>query len=180
MRQLPQTFGSLTPRRLTVYIASVFTLFFSTLSLASSPPYKIGLAMWTGYPDSLAGFKDGLSENGINLAKDVVFLPGAISSDKSIQKGVAKKFAQENVDLVYSLTTPGTVIVKETLPKTTPIVFSIVTYPADSGLIEYFDYSGNNLVGTSNYIPLKHYVSLIFDLAPDTKQVAIFLGLTHW
>ena len=57
------------------------------------------------------------------------------------------------MDLVYSLTTPGTAIVKEVLPSDTPIVFSIVTYPADAGLIESFEYSGNNLVGTSNYVP---------------------------
>jgi putative ABC transport system substrate-binding protein len=55
-----------------------------------------------------------------------------------------------------------------------PIVFSIVTYPADSGLIESFEYSGNNLVGTSNYVPLQHYISLITELVPNTKKVAIF------
>ncbi len=147
------------------YIAYLVGFLFLTVSfscLSATPPYKIGLALWTGYPDSLEGFKAGLAENGIDLSRDVIFLPSEISSNRDVQIDVAKGFAQEKVDLVYSLTTPGTVIVKENLPITTPIVFSIVTYPADSGLIESFSYSGNNLVGTSNYIPLKHYVSLIF------------------
>jgi len=76
--------------------------------------------------------------------------------------------------MVYSLTTPGTTIIKETLDPATPIVFSIVTYPADSGLIESFEYSGNNLVGTSNYVPLRHYIQLLQAVLPDTKSIAIF------
>ena len=78
------------------------------------------------------------------------------------------------MDLVYSLTTPGTAIVKEVLPSDTPIVFSIVTYPADAGLIESFEYSGNNLVGTSNYVPLFTYVKLLQTMLPTAKSVAIF------
>ncbi|MBW3694512.1 hypothetical protein EK599_02310 [Vibrio sp. T187] len=153
----------------------VLTSLFSFSTVASDKsPYKIGLALWTGYPTSLEGFKDGLKAGGVDINKDVIFVEGEISSDKDKQRAAAEQFKSENVDLVYSLTTPGTVIVKETLPNTTPIVFSIVTYPADSGLIESFEYSGNNLVGTSNYIPLEHYVSLIQELVPNTKTAAIF------
>ncbi|MGF1694753.1 ABC transporter substrate-binding protein [Vibrio lamellibrachiae] len=149
----------------------------STISLsvnADSPRYKIGMALWTGYPENVRGFKDGLAEKGIDIDNQVEFVEGVISSDKAIQKRAAEKIKESNVDLVYSLTTPGTVIIKETLPESTPIVFSIVTYPADSGLIESFEYSANNLVGTSNYVPLQHYVALISELAPNTKSVAIF------
>ncbi len=78
------------------------------------------------------------------------------------------------MDLVYSLTTPGTIIIKEFMPETTPIVFSIVTYPADSGLIESLEYSDNNLVGTSNFVPLKNYVNLLTLLLPEAERLAIF------
>lgn len=148
-------------------------LFYSPASSAS-PPYKIGLALWTGYPTSLEGFKEGLREGGLDLQSDVIFIEGDISSNEETQRAAAENFKNKSVDLVYSLTTPGTVIVKETLPSATPIVFSIVTYPADSGLIESFEYSGNNLVGTSNYIPLEHYISLVDQLVPNTQSAAIF------
>lgn len=78
------------------------------------------------------------------------------------------------MDLVYSLTTPGTTIIKKIMPETTPIVFSIVTYPADSGLIESFEYFGNNLVGTSKYVELTNYVKLLKTILPHTKTLAIF------
>ncbi len=49
-----------------------------------------------------------------------------------------------------------------------------MTYPADAGLIESFEYSGNNLVGTSNFVPFQHYVKLLQSILPKAKTVAIF------
>jgi len=60
------------------------------------------------------------------------------------------------------------------VPHFTPAVFPIVTYPADSGLIESFEYSGNNLVGTSNYVELTNYIKLLKTILPNTKTLAIF------
>lgn len=135
--------------------------------------YSIGLATWTGYPDNVRGFKDGLVDGGLDLNK-VTFIEGVTSADKSAQTQSIQQMKEKRVDLVYSLTTPGTLIVKNTFPESVPIVFSIVTYPADSGLIDSFEYSGNNLVGTSNYISLKYYIQLLDALLPDTKTAAIF------
>ena len=104
----------------------------------------------------------------------VEYLYGRSGPSKDKQRQIVRDFKAVDVDLVYSLTTPGTIIVKKNIPSDTPIVFSIVTYPADSGLIESFEYSGNNLVGTSNYVPLTHYVELLQTILPDTKSVAIF------
>lgn len=144
-----------------------------SFSLYAETSYKIALATWTGYPENVQGFKDGLVESGINL-DNVSFISGQPSSDSQIQEQNILSMSAREVDLVYSLTTPGTIIVKRTFPDTTPIVFSIVTYPADSGLIDSFEYSGNNLVGTSNYISLQHYVHLIDALVPKTQTAAIF------
>jgi len=141
---------------------------------AYSAEYKIGLSVWSGYPQSVKGFKDSLAEQGFIEGENTQFIYRNANADKQTQNEIAKEFQNQKLDLIYSLTTPGTVIVKDTLDPETPIVFSIVTYPADSGLIESFNYSGNNLVGTSNYVPLVHYVDLLIKLMPDIKKVAIF------
>ncbi len=137
-------------------------------------PYTIGLATWSGYPDSVRGFKAGLAEAGFIEGQQVNFIAGEQGADKNLQAQVAKKFLQADVDLVYSLTTPGTAVMQDVLPDSMPIVFSIVTYPADSGLIESFQYSGNNLVGTSNYVPIKHYLYLLKLIYPQVNRIAIF------
>ncbi len=141
--------------------------------------YKIGLSVWTGYPASVRGFKESMVQGGFIEGRNVAYLYRKSGSDKSRQRQIAHELKKAEVDLVYTLTTSGTAIIKEILPETTPIVFSIVTYPADSGLIESFEYSGNNLVGTSNYVPLTHYVRMLKAFLPDTRTVAIFHRLNE-
>jgi len=153
-------------------IVSVF-LWVGSVSVFASE-FSVGLSVWSGYPESVRGFKDGLASQGLLEGEQVNFIQGDVGADKSLQLNVAERFKAEKVHLVYSLTTPGTTIVKSVMPEKTPIVFSIVTYPADSGLIESFEYSGNNLVGTSNFIPLRHYIHLLKNVLPKAKRAAVF------
>ena len=136
--------------------------------------YKVGVSVWTGYPTSVKGFKEAMAAGGLIEGKNVKYLYGKSGLKPEKQREIAQGFIDAQVDLVYSLTTPGTNIIKKIMPEATPIVFSIVTYPADSGLIEAFEYSGNNLVGTSNYVKLTNYVKLLKIILPNTKTLAIF------
>jgi len=136
--------------------------------------YKVGISVWTGYPTSVKGFKEAMATGGLIEGKNVKYLYEKSGLNPEKQREIAQGYKAAKVDLVYSLTTPGTTIIKEIMPQTTPIVFSIITYPADSGLIESFEYSGNNLVGTSNYVELTNYVNLLKTILPHTKTLAIF------
>jgi len=166
--------SSLTQRS-TLYLLLSLSLFcVDTRANESSGSYTVGISVWSGYPQSVIGFKDALTQAGLIEEENVTYLYRNAESSKEKQISIAEEFRDKNVDLVYSLTTPGTIIVKQYMPDSTPIVFSIVTYPADAGLIESFDYSGNNLVGTSNFVELKHYVKLLKDVLPEVTSVAIF------
>ena len=136
--------------------------------------HTIGVSVWSGYPNNVKGFKDALAESGVIEGKNLKIIYGKSAGNKQKQRDIAESFKQQQVDLVYTLTTPGTSIVKDIMPNSTPIVFSIVTYPADSGLIDSFEYSGNNLVGTSNFVPFHLYVDLLTAVLPNAKRVAIF------
>jgi len=160
-----------------MYMTRILILAGLLLSLtisAEQEKFVIGLSVWSGYPESVRGFKDALAEGGFIEGTHLEFIHRNALSSKESQQKIAAEFSRLDVDMVYSLTTPGTVIIKNALSEQTPIVFSIVTYPADSGLIESFDYSGNNLVGTSNFVPLHHYVDLLTSVLPDVKTIAIF------
>ncbi len=147
---------------------------YSNLYAGSDNTYKVGISVWTGYPASVQGFKDAMKRGGFVEGRNVEYLLGKSGLDKEKQRRIVEGFMDAEVDLVYSLTTPGTIIVKEVLPETIPIVFSIVTYPDDVGLIESFEYSGNNLVGTSNYVETNNYVLLLKTMLPDIKSLTIF------
>ena len=157
-----------------IKICSLLLLVLSNVSKADQEQFRIGLSVWSGYPQSVEGFKAGLAKSGYIEGHNVFFIERNAQANKQKQQDIADEFNASKLDLVYSLTTPGTIIIKETLHVDTPIVFSIVTYPADSGLIESFDYSGNNLVGTSNFVPLKHYIDTLMKLLPKSQSVAIF------
>lgn len=163
--------------KLVVFMSLTFILFLCLASASETTPakvYKIGVAEWTGYPDSVKGFKDAMTKGGFVEGWNVVYLYEKSELNPSRQREIAQSFKEAGVDLVYSLTTPGTLIIKQILPESVPIVFSIVTYPADSGLIESLDYSGNNLVGTSNYVELTNYIKLLKAVLPHTQSLAIF------
>ncbi len=152
----------------------VVLLIMGGAAFGDSTPLKIGISVWSGYPENVSGFKESLKKGGYIENENVTYLYRNAGGDKQKQTEIAKEFRDEKVDLVFSLTTPGTILIKEHLPETTPIVFSIVTYPSDAGLIESFEYSGNNLVGTSNFVPLKNYVNLLKKAMPEVKRAAIF------
>ena len=152
--------------------ALLMTLLSFPFQLTAKAIYQVGIAPWTGYDDNIAGFKHAMEKAGFKEGKNVEYTLRKSDGDKQKQQRIAEDLA--NSDLVYSLTTLGTSIIKDNIPEDTPIVFSIVTYPADAGLIESFDYSGNNLVGTSNYVPIHSYVNLLTTLLPKTKTLAIF------
>ncbi len=137
-------------------------------------PFVVGISTWNHYPSSVTGFKASLSSKGLEEGKDVIYLERSAQADKNKQREIAQYFKSQKVDLVYSLTTSGTVIIKQVMPDKTPIVFSIVTYPADAGLIESMEYSANNLVGTSNYVPEKYFYEIIDGVFPHAKSVIIF------
>ncbi len=144
------------------------------VSFVSAKPFVVGISTWNSYPNSVVGFKQSLTLKGLIEGKDVIYIEKSAQADKKKQREIAEHFKAKKVDLVYSLTTPGTVIIKQVLPGTTPIVFSIVTYPADAGLIESMEYSANNLVGTSNYVPEQFFHELMDGVFPHAKSVLIF------
>lgn len=134
----------------------------------------IGIAGWNSdltYGGNVEGFKDGLVKNGYVEGENIRFITKNAESDLDLQRKIIESFVEAELDLIYSLTTPGTLVAKD-LTSNIPIVFSIVTYPVESGIIEALEGSGNNLVGTRNYIPISRQYSQFEKIYPNTKTLA--------
>jgi putative ABC transport system substrate-binding protein len=87
-----------------------------------------------------------------------------------------KYATDDKVDLIYSLTTPGTLIAKELTEQQKnpiPVVFSICTYPVESKLIESLQTSGNHVVGSRNYVPFAQQYYIFERIYPHTKTLAV-------
>ena len=134
----------------------------------------ISIARWVSNPEfdrNIEGFKDGLAENGYVEGKNIKFIIENPQADLEVQQNIVESFVEAEVDLIYSLTTPGTLVAKGVTSRI-PIVFSIVTYPLETNVIGSLNSSGNNLVGTRNYVsPSKQYFAFE-SIYPHTKTLA--------
>lgn len=150
-----------------------------TKPIPNTQPLVIGISRWvpegnTAYGDNIQGFKDALADAGYQAGVDVRYIYETAHADEEQQRAIARKFNQADVDLVYSLTTPGTQILKELIPNR-PIVFSVVTYPVEVGLINALNSSGNNLVGTRNWVPVRDQLTIFRQLVPQAQTI----GFVH-
>lgn len=143
---------------------------------AQSDQIKIGISKWVeneDYNENIEGFKEKLEEFGWIEGVNTEFFLENANSDKIKQSEIIQEFIDMDVDLIYSLSTSGTLIAKE-MTQNIPIVFSIVTYPVEINIIDSFESSGNNLVGTSNYVSVEKQVDLIYDISNPKK-----IGFLH-
>jgi putative ABC transport system substrate-binding protein len=139
---------------------------------------KIGIARWVENPlheRNIEGFKDALKNAGFIEGKNVVFItPDASEADAEKHKQLVQSLVDQKVQLIYSLTTPGTLVAKS-VTVDTPIIFSIVTYPVEAGLIVSLKGSGNNLVGTTNWVPPEEQLVNFLEIAPAVRSI----GFVH-
>lgn len=135
----------------------------------------IGIARWVDNPEhnkNIEAFKSALAEAGYIEGKTVAYLePPASEADPEKHRALIRSFVSQHVDMMYSLTTPGTLIAKAEAPSTLPVVFSIVTYPMEAGLITSYQHSENNLVGTRNWVPMRKQLFFFHQLVPDAKSI---------
>lgn len=152
------------------------TFFYFDVQAGQKKVITVGIARWvsdSAYDQNIAGFKEGLALFGYTEGKNIQYIEEKAGANKTRQSEIIQGFVDRKVDLIYSLTTPGTLIAKETTSDI-PIVFSIVTFPVEAGVIESIDSSGNNLVGTRNYIPVETQLEMFHEIVNVKK-----IGFVH-
>ena len=136
--------------------------------------FTIGITQWASNPDydrNIQGFKDGLAEKGYTQGENVKFILKNPQANLDSQIEIVQSFVDHKVDLIYSLTTPGTLVTKGVTSRI-PIVFSIVTYPVETEIVASLTSSGNNLTGTTNYVPASRQYFYFEKIYPSTKTLA--------
>lgn len=136
-------------------------------------PVTIGIARWSANPEytrNLQGFTDALAAAGYRSGREVHYLVENSEGDAQRQRDAISTLVTRRAALIYSLTTPGTLIAKE-LVADLPIVFSVVLHPVDSGVVESLNRSGNNLVGTRPYVPAEQQLAVFRELVPAVSSI---------
>jgi putative ABC transport system substrate-binding protein len=142
---------------------------------SQKPPsfYKIGISRWNDNSELVAaiqGFKDGLAEFGFYEGKNISFIIKNPDSNVEKQIKIIQSFVEEKMNIIFTLTTQGTLVAKG-ITTSIPIVFSDVSYPNQTGIINESQLNKTNLIGSLNYIsPAEQFYQ--FDIAfPNTKKI---------
>lgn len=141
-------------------------------------PMVIGIAPFVSIPSfekNVQGFKDALASHGYVEGKNVAFLVENAGGDPNKQLEIIQSFVDKKVDLIYSLSISGTLAAKG-VTQEIPIVFSLVPYPSEAGIISSFESSGTNLVGTTNYVPVSRQYDLFEKVYPSLDVLAFVHG----
>ena len=144
-------------------------------ALSKPETVTIGILPWVSdgnsvFESNIAGFKSALKNAGFEEGVNIEYIQRSANANPETQRAIIESLIEEDVDLLYSLTTTGTLIAQDRVEHR-PIVFSIVTYPVEAGLIHSLGQSKNNLVGTRNWFPLNLQLNAFLQVVPDPRVI---------
>lgn len=147
----------------------------TTAKANTGQTYSIGLAQLVDH-SSLNTIREAILDefeqegyiDGQNITIDYQNAAGKTSSLDSIMSG----YQSDQVDAIIAIATP-TAMAAQNYAQTTPVIFSAVSYPVESGLVESLDKPGGNITGTSNQIQVEQIVDLMLELSPEIKSVGM-------
>lgn len=161
-----------------VLIGTLFLTGCATSSTNSdSDKYVIGISQLADHPaldDARLGFEEGLKDLGIDA--EIVYqnaqgeIPNAVT--------IAQKFVGDKVDLIYAIATPTAQSAKQATSDI-PILFSAVTDPVQSEIVDDWDDVGSNISGTSDKAPTQSQLQMFKKLDPNIETIGIIYNLNE-
>lgn len=136
--------------------------------------FKIGIAQLADHPALDAareGFEEGLKELGVNAKIDYKNAQGEVPTSLSI----AQKFVKDDADLIYAIATPAAQSAKQATQEI-PVLFSAVTDPVESEIVQDWEEPGENVTGTSDQAPVKEQLEMFKEIDPSIETIGILFN----
>ena len=138
--------------------------------------YRVGVILQGGpYLGAVDRLRKGLGELGLEEGKQFILHVREGKGDLKAVEQAARNLEREKVDLIYSVATSVTLVVKRAT-KTVPIVFNVGGDPVAFGLVESFRKPGGRLTGTHNRgteLTAKR-LELLKEIVPRLRRVVTF------
>jgi putative ABC transport system substrate-binding protein len=113
-----------------------------------------------------------MAEAGYIEGKTIIYDFQNAHGDISTLHTIAQKFVRDNVDLIYTLSTPA-VQAAAKATKTIPIVMGAITDPVAAGLVKSWQSSGNNITGIASKQPMDKTVEFYLQILPSLKRLGV-------
>lgn len=156
-----------------VVIASIFAVIKSADE--KSPVYNIAVINYSPAADAaLDGLKSGLQAHGYHLDENYKIIYEGFIRDKQKLKNEAKRLVALKPDLIYSMSTPATLAVKEaSIGTDIPIVFGPVSNPVKAGIVKSMKYPGGNITGITFGPQEPRRLEILNRIDPKIKKLAV-------
>lgn len=133
-----------------IFMLVIFAIGITCYYLFNKKPnvYRIGISQWNNNIATIKGLKEGLKEKGYQEGKNIIYIIKNPAANIEKQIAVIQSFIAKHVNVIFTLSTPGTLIAKG-ITATDAIVFADVNYPEQVNIID--PDKPANLVGIKNY-----------------------------
>ncbi len=137
---------------------------------------KIGISQIVSHP-ALDATREGcikaLADNGYVDGENIEIDYQNSEGDMSLVDTISAKFIGDKVDVIITIATPNTLSAIAAAEGTDiPVVFSAITDPAGSGMVESWEsHPDDNVTGISDMIAVADDVDLITQIVPGVKTI---------
>lgn len=156
---------------LCISVAVLSVISMGTVANAQDGKYKIAVFFWhesTNDYMAFKGIKDGFKTAGLDCDFDI--MKAFRDEDKASE--IIQKLSKQKPDLIYAMGTHGTKRIMKII-KDTPIVFTAVTNPVQSGITPNWNTSGRNIAGNSNWISTDKVLTDFKEVVPALKRLGV-------
>ena len=153
----------------------------ATTTAATEKVLNIGVVQLVEHPAldaSYQGFVAALKDAGYEDGKNIKISYKNGQGDQATCQTIAQKFLNDKVDLVLAIATPAAQAAANVI-KDIPILITAVTDPESSKLVASNAKPGGNVSGTSDLTPVKEQMTLLTQLIPSAKKVAILYSASE-
>lgn len=135
---------------------------------------KIGIIQLADHV-ALERSRKSFEEEIKNLDSSVQIISKNANGDLTVVPSIIKNFVDEDVDLIYAIATPAAQGAKNGAGDI-PIVFSAVTDPVSSDLVENVEEPEANITGVSDYFSIKAQLEEALEIFPEIKNVGVLFS----
>lgn len=167
-------------KRMIVMTAAMMGIFMMATPVLAET-YKVGIC---NYVDDASlnqivdNLEKRLEEIGEEQGTEFEILYDNCNADANVMEQIISDFQADGVDLMVGVATPVAMRMQaSTEDLGTPVVFSAVSDPVGSGLVESMEEPGANLTGTSDYLDTAAIMKLIFAVNPDAKKIGLLYDI---
>ena len=98
------------------------------------------------------------------------------NGDATVMNQVISNFIANDVDLMVGIATP-VAMAMQSATEDIPIVFSAVSDPVRTGVVDSLEAPGANITGTSDYLDTNAIMDLIFAADPDADKIGFLYNI---